>query len=100
MMGIPPRLLALTLLGMLLTPTIALAQIYRWVDEQGSVHYSEGLASVPSQYRARAKPIGLPKSPPPAPETPAGEKPPAAPEKKVEGSGEPSQKPAEDETKK
>ena len=60
-------LLALSFLGMLLAPSVALAQAYRWTDEQGKVHYSEGLDSVPSQYRATARPIEFPKAPPPPP---------------------------------
>jgi hypothetical protein len=67
-------LLALSFLGMLLLPSVALAQVYRWVDEQGKVHYSEGLNSVPPQYREAAKPIEFPKAPPPPPPAPAPEK--------------------------
>ncbi len=28
--------------------------LYRWVDTQGAIHYSEKLASIPAQYRAAA----------------------------------------------
>lgn len=84
----------LTLLGVALAPSAALAQAYRWVDEQGKVHYSEGLDSVPLQYRATAQPIEFPKAPPPpapAPEKTEGEKKPAEkpgePEKPKESGG-------------
>src|SRR3990170_186750 len=60
-------LLALSFLGMLLAPSVALAQAYRWVDEQGRVHYSEGLDCVPERFRTTARPMALP-TPPPAPE--------------------------------
>jgi type IV secretory pathway VirB10-like protein len=80
-------LLALSFLGMLLAPSVALAQAYRWVDEQGKVHYSEGLDSVPSQYRATATPLEFPKAPPP---------PPPAPEK-TEGEKKPAEQPGESE---
>ncbi|MBI2153818.1 MAG: DUF4124 domain-containing protein [Candidatus Rokubacteria bacterium] len=79
-------LLALSLLAVALAPSVALAQAYRWVDEQGKVHYSEGLDSVPSKYRSTAKPIEFPKAPPPPPPPP----------EKTEGEkkpGEPSQPP-------
>lgn len=66
--------LVLSVLGMLLAPSVALAQAYRWVDEQGKVHYSEGLDSVPLQYRATARPLEFPKAPPPPPPAPAPEK--------------------------
>lgn len=75
-------ILALSLLGVALAPSVALAQAYRWVDEQGKVHYSEGLDSVPAKYRATARPIEFPKAPPPpppAPEKTEGEKKPAEP---------------------
>ena len=78
-------LLALSFLGMLLVPSVALALAYRWVDEQGKVHYSEGLDSVPTQYRATASPIEFPKAPPP---------PPPAPEK-TEGEKKPAEQPGE-----
>ena len=82
-------LLALSFLGMLLAPSVALAQAYRWVDEQGKVHYSEGLDSVPAKYRETAKPIEFPKAPPPPPLAPSPEK--------TEGEKKPAEKPGEPE---
>jgi len=41
----------------------ALAQIIRWVDDDGHSHYAEGLQSVPERYRDRATPVGLSNSP-------------------------------------
>ncbi len=40
--------------------------LYRWVDDTGQVHYSQGLNSVPEQFRSRAVPLGqpTPSSPP------------------------------------
>ncbi len=54
-----------------LLPGLAFAQIYRWVDEHGTVHYTEGLDGVPERYRSQAQPLHFPKSPP----TPAAEEP-------------------------
>lgn len=59
------RVLLLLALGLL--PGVAVAQTYRWVDERGTVHYTEGLDSVPERYRSQAQPLRFPK-PPPAPE--------------------------------
>ena len=42
---------------------LALAQFIRWIDDQGHVHYAEGLQSVPERYRDRATPLGLTNSP-------------------------------------
>ena len=39
------------------------AQTYRWTDEQGQVHYSEGLGSVPERFRSTAQPVASPSTP-------------------------------------
>lgn len=41
--------------------------LYRWMDDSGRVHYSQGLDSVPEQFRSRAVPLGqaTPSSPEP-----------------------------------
>ena len=84
-----PSLLALIFLGVALAPSPGRAQVYRWVDEQGKVYYSEGVDSVPRRYRSSAKPIEFPKAPPPPPSAP--EKTEA--EKKPATSGEPAPPP-------
>ena len=56
----------LILLALLAAPVAAQAQMFRWADDQGQVHYSEGLDSVPERYRAMARPVALPTSPPAA----------------------------------
>lgn len=53
------------LVAALLFPGGAVAQIYRWVDDGGGVHYSEGIDSVPERYRARARPVPYERSPSP-----------------------------------
>jgi hypothetical protein len=59
------RALRLGLLLVLLAsaPARTAAQIYRWTDERGVTHYSEGRDSVPAQHRAGAVPLGLRNSP-------------------------------------
>ena len=32
--------------------------LYRWMDDSGWVHYSQGLNSVPEPFRAKAVPLG------------------------------------------
>ena len=44
----------------------ARAQIYRWTDEQGNSHYSQGLDSVPERFRAAARPLVPERAPAPA----------------------------------
>lgn len=36
----------------------ATAQFFRWSDEHGVTHYSEGLDSIPERHRAAARPLG------------------------------------------
>ena len=50
------------------------AQIYRWTDADGSIHYSQGIESVPPRYRASAVIIGYdrPAEPAPVEQRPAG----------------------------
>jgi clan AA aspartic protease (TIGR02281 family) len=38
---------------LLLAPALAYAEIYKWVDRDGRVHFSDTLASVPLEYRDR-----------------------------------------------
>jgi len=35
----------------------ARAQVYRWVDEQGTIHFSSGLERVPERHRGGARPL-------------------------------------------
>ena len=48
------------------------AQMYRWTDERGQAHYSEGLGSVPERFRSSAQPLLYQTTPsPPEPSKPA-----------------------------
>jgi len=77
MKGFRPVLTVGLALGGLLSVALtgASAQIYRWTDERGDVRYSQGLHSVPPQFRGGAV-MMAPPSPPAAPVAPT----PAAPE--------------------
>jgi Aspartyl protease/Domain of unknown function (DUF4124) len=48
----------LLLLTGLFWPAPAAAQVYYWVDAEGTVHYSTGLESVPEAYRGGARLVG------------------------------------------
>ena len=67
------RMAALPVAAILLLsrPIPSEAQIYRWIDERGVPHFSEGIDSVPEPYRPSAVPLGL-RNAPPAPSAPAG----------------------------
>src|SRR2546426_12298282 len=47
------------------------AQLYRWIDDRGVAHFSDGIDSVPENYRGTAVPLGL-RNAPPSPSGPAG----------------------------
>jgi hypothetical protein len=47
--------IAAILCTLLILPGSALAQVYHWVDDQGVIHYSTGIESVPARYRPQAR---------------------------------------------
>jgi hypothetical protein len=49
-----------------LVPGQALAQMYQWEDEQGTVHYTNELQSVPEPFRSRARFVPASPMAPPA----------------------------------
>lgn len=53
----------LIFLALLAGPVGTQAQMVRWTDDQGRVHYSEGLDSVPERSRATARPLLFPTTP-------------------------------------
>ena len=86
------------LIILLLAATTAQAEIYTWIDRQGTAHYTNSLADVPERYRAKVKVLKLGPEPsaatpppptgsggavlqqqpaPPVPATPATARPPA-----------------------
>ena len=59
---------AVLVLISLLIPGLALADIYYWVDDQGTQYYTTRLESIPEPYRSKAQQLSLPTSPPVPPE--------------------------------
>lgn len=64
----PAGFLSLAILGLSLAtlglwPATAWAQMYRWTDEQGGVHYSQGIYSVPERFRSKAQLLAFPERP-------------------------------------
>jgi len=62
-----PWTIAFILIFMLL-PGLALGDIYYWMDDQGTQHYTTRFESIPEPYRSKAIPLPLPTSPPVPPE--------------------------------
>jgi hypothetical protein len=57
--------------ALLLTSILAFGQeVYRWVDEKGTVHFTDDLGMVPEKYRGQFRRERPPEEPPPAQPTP------------------------------
>jgi predicted aspartyl protease len=69
--GIP----TIVLVAVLALASTGAAEIVRWADEHGNVHYADGLWNVPAPYRSSAQSIGLRNAPAP----PAGASEPSRP---------------------
>ena len=54
-------LVGLAVLGLGSEPVVA--QMYRWTDDQGGVHYTQGLDSVPDRQRPKAQMMAFPERP-------------------------------------
>ena len=39
---------------------ICFAEVYRWVDEKGAVHFTDDITQVPERYRSKTEEIGSP----------------------------------------
>jgi predicted aspartyl protease len=58
------RLTLLTIWGALsLLTTPAFAETYKWTDDQGGVHYTQGMDSVPAGFRSSAQMMAFPERP-------------------------------------
>jgi hypothetical protein len=60
--------IVLILVCYLFLSKVALADIYYWVDNQGTQYYTTRLESIPEPYRSKAQQLSLPTSPPVPPE--------------------------------
>jgi Aspartyl protease/Domain of unknown function (DUF4124) len=64
------------LAALILLPAVALlspdagAQTYRWVDDDGNLHFTTGLTSVPERYRKSAELFAVPRQDPESPVMP------------------------------
>ena len=57
-------LLGLAVVGLWgLWPATAWAQMYRWTDERGGTHYSQGIDSVPERSRSKSQLLAYPERP-------------------------------------
>ena len=54
------------IVGLFMTPFSAHAQVYKWIDDKGDVHFTDDYSSIPEKYRPVAETQRPPKEPPPA----------------------------------
>lgn len=54
------------IIGLFITPFSAHAQVYKWIDDKGDVHFTDDYSSIPEKYRSVAETQQPPKEPPPA----------------------------------
>ena len=52
----------------MLVPTLALSDIYYWVDDQGIQNFTTSLETIPEPYRSKTQALTLSTSPPAPPE--------------------------------
>jgi hypothetical protein len=87
------RIMLFILVGMTILPFVAGGQeIYQWVDEKGTVHFTDDLGQIPEKYQDQVKEKKIPKEPAPSPSIrPSQGKPPPEPsagKKDILGRGE------------
>jgi predicted aspartyl protease len=70
-LGLSLAILGLCLATLGLWPAPAWAQMYRWTDEQGGIHYSQGIYSVPERFRSKAQLLAYPERPAAPAESPS-----------------------------
>ena len=61
--------------------SVAFGQMYKWVDEKGTVHFTDDVSKIPEKYRTEAESRKIPKETSPLPSPPEAEPVPPAPSK-------------------
>jgi hypothetical protein len=65
------RMILAGTIGLLILATLAFGQeVYRWVDEKGTVHFTDDLGQIPEKYRGQFQKERPPEEPPPAQPSP------------------------------
>ena len=85
------------LIGLALSFSLTFGQeVYRWVDEQGTVHFTDDLGLVPEKYRDQILTGKFPKEPAPSPPTsPPSIEPPKSTEAEKEAESAPGSAPGQ-----
>jgi len=85
------RTMLFILVGMITLPLVAWGQeTYQWVDEKGTVHYTDDPGQIPEKYQDQVKKKKAPEEPSPSTKPPQGKAPPepSVEKKDILGRGE------------
>ncbi len=52
--------ISIIILSILCIAEVSFAEVYRWVDEKGAVHFTDDITQVPERYRSKTENIGSP----------------------------------------
>jgi Na+(H+)/acetate symporter ActP len=55
-----PVLMAALTIGLLMIPFLVYAEIYKWVDEKGTVHFTDDNSTIPEKYGQQVERRSLP----------------------------------------
>jgi hypothetical protein len=61
-------LVVLFIIGLMMAPILIHAEVYKWVDEKGTVHFTEDNSTIPEKYGQQVEKIYLPEGPKPTTE--------------------------------
>ena len=56
--GMVMKRISIIILFILFISGICFAEVYRWVDEKGAVHFTDDITQVPERYRSKTEEIG------------------------------------------
>jgi len=56
---VPMKRILFTVLFFLFVSELSFAEVYKWVDDKGVVHFTDDIIQVPEKYRPKAEPMGL-----------------------------------------
>jgi hypothetical protein len=54
------RIVAPFVVFLLFAPVNSIAQVYKWVDERGAVHFTDDITLIPERYKSSTKPMDVP----------------------------------------
>ena len=64
------KMMLFILVGMITLPFVAVSQeIYQWVDDKGTVHFTDNVGQIPEKYQDQVKKKKTPPEPAPSPST-------------------------------